>query len=125
MNQRSIWLLIGLALCAPNPALKLAAQQPSCLHGPSESDAQRARKRAALSVARQINTFENAAFQSTGMYRPLQQLSGLNNTPEAFEIHAAIEPSAYAFVVKDTIDPCGFAYFSDESGLIYTGESLR
>src|SRR5262245_29493528 len=121
-------LVVSVVLVTAGIAIgsRLAAQQQlSCLHGPNESSAQRVRARQALLIARQINTLENASFQGAGGYRPLGQLAGLSAVPEGFELHAAIEPLNYAFAVKDMTDPCGFAYFSDDKGVIYTGESLR
>jgi hypothetical protein len=37
----------------------------------------------------------------------------------------AAGPDRYVFAIKDTTDPCGFAYFSDDSGLIYTAQPLQ
>ena len=31
----------------------------------------------------------------------------------------------YTFSIKDTLDPCHFAFFSDQQGLIYTGTPIR
>ena len=121
--QPRVLLLLALPLLIP--VSHMTAQQPSCLHGTGESDAQRARTRQALVMARHINTLENAAFQGNGAYRPVDQLTGVSRTPDGFEVHAAIEPRSYVFAIKDITDPCGFAYFSDESGLIYSGEVIR
>jgi hypothetical protein len=46
--------------------------------------------------------------------------------PEGFAVHLATDGSTgYVFSVKDTLDPCRFALFSDQAGLIYTGEPLQ
>jgi len=37
----------------------------------------------------------------------------------------AVDENVYGFSIKDSTDPCGFAFFSDQDGLIYTGEALR
>jgi len=37
----------------------------------------------------------------------------------------AVDANGYAFSIKDSTDPCGFAYFSDQSGVIYAGEYIR
>lgn len=125
MKARLALLAIILAFTIPAPMSRLAAQQTACLHGANQSDAQRTRTRQALLMARQINTYENALFQSAGAYRPLRELATLSAPPEGFEVHAAIEPQNYAFTITDTIDPCRFAYFSDSKGTIYAGEALR
>jgi hypothetical protein len=31
----------------------------------------------------------------------------------------------YLLSIKDTVDPCHFAYFSDDTGLIYTAQPMR
>ena len=36
-----------------------------------------------------------------------------------------VTSNGYWFMVKDTMDPCGFAYISNQSGLIFTAEPLR
>jgi len=126
MRFRTIVLAGALSIAAVFAGgSRLIAQQPSCLHGPNESDAERARKRQALTMARQINTLENAAFQAQGTYPPLRELARLNSPPQGFEVHAAIDAQNYLFSIKDITDPCGFAYFSDRSGLIYAGEVIR
>ena len=46
-------------------------------------------------------------------------------TPAGFDVHFVIDGATYAFSVKDILDPCAFAYFSDEAGVIYTGQPLQ
>ena len=106
------------------------AQQPACLHGQDESAAQQARRRGALALTRQINSYEVVAKQRTQTYQPPASLPnlGLPNlvaTPAGFDVHFATDGATYSFSVKDTLDPCLFAYFSDEAGVIYTGQPLR
>ena len=36
-----------------------------------------------------------------------------------------VSESGYWFMVQDATDPCGFAYISNQSGLIFTAEPLR
>jgi hypothetical protein len=33
--------------------------------------------------------------------------------------------NSYWFMIKDKTDPCGFAYVSNQTGLIYTAEPIR
>ena len=42
-----------------------------------------------------------------------------------FVVHLAVDGKGYAFSIKDSTDPCGFAFFSDQDGIIYSGEALR
>lgn len=117
-----------VAAAAAALAFSLAAinaQQPSCLHGQDESAAQQARRRGALALTRQINSYEVVAKQRTQTYQPPASLPNLMATPAGFDVHFATDGATYAFSVKDTLDPCSFAYFSDEAGLIYTGQALQ
>jgi hypothetical protein len=41
------------------------------------------------------------------------------------ELRHAATPDSYVFGIKNTTDPSRFAYFSDESGLIYTGQPVQ
>src|SRR4051812_7078131 len=112
----AVLLALGIGVVALRP---LSAQQPSCLHAANESDAQRARKQQALRYTRMINSAEATVKAQGGSFQTLANLPRLGTTPEGFTAHIAVEPANYAFSVKDATDPCGFAYFSDETGLIY------
>jgi hypothetical protein len=45
--------------------------------------------------------------------------------PAGFEVMLAAEQDVFAVVLKDTRDPCFFALFSDQKGLIYSGRPLQ
>jgi hypothetical protein len=115
-------LILAAALWS---ARTMIAQQPTCLHGQDESAAQQARRRGALALTRQINSYEVVAKQRSQTYQPPASLPNLMATPAGFDVHFATDGATYAFSVKDTADPCAFAYFSDEAGVIYTGEAIR
>jgi hypothetical protein len=121
----SVTLALTLAVGAWIGPVLIAQQQPACLHGQDESAAQQARRRVALTLTRQINTLENSSKSRGQAYQPLASVPNLRATPEGFTVHFATDGATYAFSVKDTMDPCAFAYFSDEAGVIYTGEAIR
>ena len=100
------------------------APQPTCLHGPLESPEQAARKGAALTLIRQVNTLQARAMGGSKSYQSTDQLQ-LPVPPAGFELRLTATPAAYAFSVRDTTDPCRFAYFSDQQGLIFHGEAIR
>ena len=102
----------------------MTAQQPACLHGQDEAAAQRGRRQQALRTARQINSYEVNGRTQAGRFQPLTAFPGII-TPPGFSVHFASDGTTYAFSVKDTLDPCSFAYFSDEAGLIYTGQPIQ
>ena len=123
-----------------------AAQE--CLHGSNESAEQVARRREALTATRLINTIQaNRPGAATGLYLRYEELA---DSPYALKMgestnemikrislkpHTEILPNwqltldvtekAYWFMIKDTLDPCGFAYISNQTGLIFRAEPIR
>lgn len=136
--QRVLIVLIFSGIAAP-----VAAQQ--CLHGSSSTPEQQARRTAALSATRQVNTLQaNGARTRNGRYltqvemaerheEQLKQRPAAN--PLVFDRSGEIIPgwqltfdltaSGYWFMIRDTTDPCGFAYISNENGVIFTAEPIR
>jgi hypothetical protein len=100
----------------------MPAQQPQCGSPPTEE--QIARRRAAITTARQINTAEAQAFSAGRKYFPLALLKGVT-VPNGFDAQVSTAGDNYTFSVKDTKDECHAAVFSDQQGLIYTGMPLQ
>src|SRR5205807_4939984 len=103
-------------------------QQPAaknCLHGTPEAPAQAARRRAALNLARQVNTTETQAKQQGHTYYVLSDLPGLASEVDGFKVQLSTDGVSYTFSVKDTLDACRFAYFSDQDGLIYSATPIQ
>ena len=104
----------------------VAAQAQPCLHGEGEVPEQRARRFQALAAARDVNTMEAvAAAQANGLYQPLLKLGLSQPTPDGFRLQLTTDGTNYAFSVKDTLDPCMFAYFSDQTGIILVGRVIQ
>jgi len=119
-------VIVGvLSAVAILPGRSVIAQQPACLHGTGETPTQQVRRRQALVMARQINSAQVVARQRTNAYQPLARLEKLGAAPEGFVARIAVDEDTYVFSIKDSTDPCGFAFFSDQDGVIYTGEALR
>jgi hypothetical protein len=106
------------------PALQ-PASPPPCLHGPSSAPDNTARRDAAVQYARQLNTFEAAGRNQAQRYYAIEDLPGLPTLPEGFKARMSTDGASYAFSVKDTLDPCHFALFSDQDGLIYTATPIQ
>ena len=126
------------------------AQKPACLHQEgSEAQAERARREEALQATRLINTVtaQNQRFGSkrylawseiadSGALATLRSDGGPMGqlvrkirwgTPEplpGWNMHFVTSGDAYAFRLRDVRDPCGFAYLSDESGVIWEGQPI-
>ena len=111
----AVFLVIGA-----NPGL---AQNKTCLHGDNESRSERARREKAVELAHEINGAESMARRFSprtdkGPYVPLDQLS-VPNTPDGFRVQLHTDGMSYSFSVKDLMDPCLYAVFSDQSGDVY------
>ena len=125
-----------LALATPS-----FAQQ--CLHGPSERPDQAARRIDALTATRNVNNLEanQPGAQNRVYLRQVELASSpfaakapsvkkLNFTPGAdlipgWQLVLDVTQEGYWFIVKDKTDPCGFAYISNQEGLIFHAEPNR
>ena len=146
--SRVSWMVLGLALCA-GPAL---AQARQCLHMGLENPAEVRRREDALTAARLINlamdrgarlpnqqpayqTWEELASSPTveslrGMGGPSGDVArrmqwGSDEPLPGWEIHHVVRDGAYAFSLTDTRDPCGFTYFSNNTGTVVEGYPAR
>jgi hypothetical protein len=141
MLLRPAALAIAL-LCGS--AVSALAQQ--CLHDASETPEQVQRRQQALGAARMVNTIQaNQPGAATKVYFTHDQLETApylasartkgTLQPMNFKPGAEILPGwkltldttrdGYWFMIKDTTDPCGFTWISNQNGLIYKAEHLR
>ncbi len=142
MAKKSMLIAMTFSIFAA-PAF---AQQ--CLHDPNETPEQVTRKRAALTATRMINNIQInrpeaakqvflrheelaaapfAAQMQASQNPVVQQISlspGTDILP-GWRLTLDVTASGYWFTVKDTTDPCGFSFISNNSGLIYTAHPLR
>jgi hypothetical protein len=113
-------LIVGVSLLLTIGTGPAPAQE--CLHGPNEVAAQRIRRQAAIRVVQQINAAQTRIVgPRTSPYRPLEQLSNIPPTPAGFRLQFTTDGATYAVSLKDTLDPCGYAIFSDQDKSIYEG----
>jgi hypothetical protein len=101
----------------------IVAQQPACLHGSGETPEQLNRRRQAVQTARQINTEQARVFATTRGYRPAADLNV--NVAPGFAMSLTTDGVTYKFALKDTLDACRFAFFSDQEGLIFEANPIR
>jgi hypothetical protein len=141
--MRGICALTFAAAClCTGPAF---AQE--CLHGPTETPDQKARRVDALHVARTVNNLEaNQPGARTRTYLRQVELKSspfatrpdgqsewfrkLNFTPgqdviPGWALTLDVTQDGYWFAVKDKTDSCGFRYISSQDGLIFTAEPIR
>ena len=121
------------------------AHAQQCLHGPKESPEQAGRRTDALNAARAINNIQ--ANQKTGSYfrhedlvtapwavkmrqsangldKRISLLPGTDILP-GWTLMLDVGFSSYWFMIKDKTDPCGFAYVSNQTGIIFHAEPAR
>ena len=115
-----------------------------CLHGPNETPEQRTRRGEALGAARHLNTMQANRPNRGSAYLDLADLERLNAdqaakrpslksynlSPDAeivagWRLTLSTTDTGYWFLITDTTDPCGFAYVSNERGIIYRAEPIR
>ncbi|MGH9307735.1 MAG: hypothetical protein ACRD1U_00075 [Vicinamibacterales bacterium] len=97
---------------------------PSCRHHDGARQADRARRAGALALAKAINAAQADRVQRTGTYQPVERLGTLPPVPKGFDLSLFADRTGYLFAIKDTQDPCSFAVFSDERGLLYEKSAL-
>jgi hypothetical protein len=91
----------------------------ACRHDTSENELDRSRRMRAIAVARAINSAEGELAERTRRYHPLAALRNLPPVPNGFELRLYSDVDGYVFAIKDTLDACRYAIFSDQSGLLY------
>jgi hypothetical protein len=75
-------------------------------------------------MAHQINVAEEAFspkpnFRQPPSYRPLRELPNVPATPPGFRVRFYTDGPSYAFSIKDTLDACEYAIFSDQDQGLY------
>ena len=126
MVKRIILAALSVSLMASSSSPQVP---PRCLHGPDERPDHRARREQALTLAQQIHRAENtgptlAPLQRRN-FRPFDQLVNLPPTPTGFKVQFNTDGATYAFSIKDTLDPCRYAVFSDQELSIYEATARR
>lgn len=104
---------------SPEPVPRAGA----CLHAGLEAPSEGARRTEALAFAERLNRAEQAgATLAPGPlreYKPLDQLANIPQTPAGFHLQLTTDGATYALVLKDMLDPCQYAIFSDQDAAIY------
>jgi hypothetical protein len=123
---RAFVVLAALYAAVPHGTVPdVNAQGPRCLHGEDEVPEQRARRLLALTATREVNTTQAVVAAKTGVFQPLLSLPLTQAVPPGFRLQLSNDGVTYAFSVKDTTDPCLFAYFSDQTGIILVGRAIQ
>jgi hypothetical protein len=108
---------------AAMPGRQLASAV-SCLHQQGATQENRARRAQALTLAKAIHAAEAELVRRTRQYHSVESLRNLPALPSGFQLNLYADRSGYIFSIKDTVDPCRFAVFSDDGGLLYEKSAL-
>ncbi len=141
VKQTVFALAISVASVAP-------ALAQECLHGQNESPDQASRRRDALHVARTINSIQanqpgvakqtylrqvdlaNSPYvtqlkSSSDEFMQRVSLNPADDVLPGWKLNLDLTDKGYWFIVKDSTDPCGFAFVSNQAGSILTATALR
>jgi hypothetical protein len=105
---------------APQPRVpQVLPTIASCRHDSRATDVDRNRRAQARALAKAINTAEGESARRTRAYQPLSALGKLPPVPDGFSLKLFADRDGYMFALKDTLDPCHYAVFSDAAGFLY------
>ena len=90
-----------------------------CRHTKTATHEDRVRREQAIFLAELINQAEARAARETKQYQLIENLGSLPAAPRGFELKLFSNGSGYIFSLKDSLDACRFAVFSDEGGFVY------
>ena len=136
--------LITLALAA----VAAPAFPQECVPGAAPTPEQQARRRAGLQATRTINNLEanqpgsairtylrqadlaSSPFAARATGASAEFIKRLNFTPgeevmPGWQLTLDVTAEGYWFMLKDKTDPCGFAFVSNQSGLIFEAQPIR
>ena len=78
---------------------------------------------AALNYARLLNIQEATLAAVLKRHGPMPQL-GSPDAPDGFQVQRSSDGLGYTFSIKDMLDACHWALFSDQQGVIYAAQPL-
>ena len=99
----------------------------TCLHDRNETSEQAARRQKAIRVAEAINAAQVVVVgpqTQRPKYRRPEELANIPSLPQGFALQFNTDGASYNFAIKDTLDACHFAIFSDQDRFVYTATPL-
>lgn len=121
--MRMSYCVLVLALTSIQSPPDLRRQMPlpvaSCRHDANAAEVDRNRRAQALTLAKAITAAQADVVKRTRQYQPVQSLANLPAVPSGFALKLFADRDDYVFALKDTLDPCRYAIFSDSAGLLY------
>lgn len=140
-------VVLTVLVCCGGLMLPLSAQN-KCEPDVAPTAEQQARRRDGVRIARLVNTAEASQSGAAGKKYVRQEelatspyvqkrregqdafakslnFKGGEEILPGWELNLDVTADGYWFMVRDKTDACGFAYISNQSGLIYTAEPIR
>ena len=97
-------------------------QGQQCLHSGDESVGERLRRQAAVDFVVELNAAQTRQQRATGRYASLGEIRQAASAPLGFVPRLVADQFGYIIKVVDALDPCGFALFSDERGVVFEAQ---
>jgi hypothetical protein len=125
-NVGLVALCLTLLLAPSGLATEHASQRSpfaaECRHQ-RDFEGDRVRLLQALELARAIHKEQGLLLERTRGFQPMAQLERLPAVPAGFKLRFYGDSAGYVFSLRDDLDPCHFAIFSDESGRLYSRDA--
>jgi hypothetical protein len=125
VSQPVFSLILLLTFGAGTASAQIAQR---CLHGPDETPAQKLRRDAAIQLATRINLAQSMMDprpRPRSRFRTLEELPNIPPTPAGFGLQFHTDGNTYSFSIKDRLDPCRYAVFSDQDKFLYEAIARR
>ena len=116
-----------MAIAATSSAQGGGARLAACLHGQNETSEHAARREKAIKVAHAINAAEVVTVgppSARPKFRRPEELRNIPPLPPGFELQFNSDGGSYNFAIKDTLDACHFAIFSDQDKFVYAATPM-
>ena len=101
------------------------AAQSACWAGTELGPEQKARRSQLIGLARDISNQQLSAMQKGKHYSPMSGLTLTRPIPDGVDIKLTADAEGYSFSIIDKTDECRSGVFSNDAGLIYTGQVIR
>ena len=128
---KSLLLTAGVIVLAATSSAQ-APRPAACLHGQNETAEHAARRERAMRVAHAINAAQVVIVPRPRVrpnderptYRRPEELMNIPPLPQGFALQFNTDGASYNFAIKDTLDACHFAIFSDQDKFVYAGTPM-
>ena len=112
-------MMASAAAFTQQPIRARFGQVPACLHDAAETGEHRARREQGVRLAKAVIARQAEVAQRVRLYSQMSSLGNLPPAPRGFDMRLYTDGTGFVLVLKDSLDPCRFGIFADESGFVY------